>query len=92
MAAAEPPRDAPWPEGAGAEAAFVRAVLALPAKPDTTVRFLERGDYYTAHGTDAQLAARRLFRTRAVIRHLPGAPGTDTGWRSSGLSPCFCWG
>ncbi|XP_019371855.1 PREDICTED: DNA mismatch repair protein Msh2 [Gavialis gangeticus] len=77
MAAAEPPRDAPWPEGAGAEAAFVRAVLALPAKPDTTVRFLERGDYYTAHGADAQLAARRLFRTRAVLRYLPGAPGNQ---------------
>lgn len=73
--AVEPPREAVWPEGAGAEAGFVRAVLSLPEKPDTTVRFFERGDYYTAHGADARLAARELFRTRAVIRQLAGAPG-----------------
>ncbi|XP_075562974.1 DNA mismatch repair protein Msh2 isoform X1 [Pelecanus crispus] len=75
--AVEPPREALWPEGAGAEAGFVRAVLSLPEKPDTTVRFFERGDYYTAHGADARLAARELFRTRAVIRQLAGAPGTQ---------------
>ncbi|XP_062345347.1 DNA mismatch repair protein Msh2 isoform X2 [Cinclus cinclus] len=75
--AVEPPRDAVWPEGAGAEAGFVRAVLSLPEKPDTTVRFFERGDYYTVHGADARLAARELFRTRAVIRQLAGAPGTQ---------------
>ncbi|XP_054051741.1 DNA mismatch repair protein Msh2 isoform X2 [Rissa tridactyla] len=75
--AAEPPREVVWPEGAGAEAGFVRAVLSLPEKPDTTVRFFERGDYYTAHGADARLAARELFRTRAVIRQLAGAPGTQ---------------
>lgn len=73
--AVEPPREVAWPEGAGAEAGFVRAVLSLPEKPDTTVRFFERGDYYTAHGADARLAARELFRTRAVIRQLAGAPG-----------------
>lgn len=73
--AVEPPREAVWPEGAGSEAGFVRAVLSLPEKPDTTVRFFERGDYYTVHGADARLAARELFRTRAVIRQLAGAPG-----------------
>ncbi|XP_068796168.1 DNA mismatch repair protein Msh2 isoform X2 [Struthio camelus] len=75
--AVEPAREAVWPEGAGAEAGFVRAVLSLPDKPDTTVRFFERGDYYTVHGGDAQLAARELFRTRAVIRQLAGAPGNQ---------------
>lgn len=84
--AAEPPREVAWPEGAGAEAGFVRAVLSLPEKPDTTVRFFERGDYYTAHGADARLAARELFRTRAVIRQLAGAPGgCGGGGRAQGL-------
>lgn len=90
--AAEPPREAVWPEGAGAEAGFVRAVLSLPEKPDTTVRFFERGDYYTAHGADARLAARELFRTRAVIRQLAGAPGGCGPWGLRGGGGPRCWG
>ncbi|XP_064302506.1 DNA mismatch repair protein Msh2 [Phalacrocorax carbo] len=75
--AVEPPREAVWPEGVGADVGFVRAVLSLPEKPRTTVRFFERGDYYTVHGVDSQLAAQVVFRTRSVIRQLAGAPGTE---------------
>lgn len=64
------PREACWPEGSGAESGFIRAVLALPAKPNTTVRFFERGDYYTVHGEDAKLAATEVFKTRALVRIL----------------------
>ncbi|XP_077191302.1 DNA mismatch repair protein Msh2 [Paroedura picta] len=57
-------------DGSASDAGFVRAVLALPTKPETTVRFFERGDHYTLHGEDAALAAKELFRTRDVIRIL----------------------
>lgn len=67
-------------DGLASDNGFVRAVLALPAKPDTTVRFFERGDYYTVHGEDAALAAKELFRTREVIRILgTGAPLAGSG-------------
>ncbi|XP_054842065.1 DNA mismatch repair protein Msh2 [Eublepharis macularius] len=62
--------DASQREGSASDNGFVRAVLALPAKPDTTVRFFERGDHYAVHGEDAALAAKELFRTREVIRML----------------------
>lgn len=75
-------RDGPWTDGAIADSGFVRAVQALPAKPDTTVRFFERGDYYTAHGGDATLAADLLFRTRAVIKILGSG---ETARRGGGL-------
>lgn len=63
-------RDAFWPEGQAAECVLVRSVAALSAKPETTVRFFERGDAYAVHGGDATLIADEFFRTREGLRTL----------------------
>jgi len=39
-------------------------------KPVTTVRFFNRGDYYTVHGTDAVFTAKELFHSTAVVKFI----------------------
>lgn len=53
------------------EGGFIRTFRALPAKPDAaTIRIFDRGDFFSAHGEDADLIARSIYKTTAVIRHL----------------------
>lgn len=42
----------------------------MPAKSDDTVRIFDRGDFYSAHGADAQAVAATTYKTQSVIKLL----------------------
>lgn len=52
------------------EVGFIRYFKSLPAVGDETVRVFDRGDFYTAHGEDANFIARTVYKTTSVVRQL----------------------
>ncbi|ETS75287.1 DNA mismatch repair protein msh-2 [Pestalotiopsis fici W106-1] len=52
------------------ETGFIRYFKSLPTVTDETVRIFDRGDWYTAHGEDANFIARTVYKTTSVVRQL----------------------
>ncbi|KAI0194294.1 muts domain V-domain-containing protein [Xylaria flabelliformis] len=52
------------------EHGFIRYFKSLPAVGNETVRIFDRGDWYTAHGEDANFIARTVYKTTSVVRQL----------------------
>ncbi|RKF76695.1 DNA mismatch repair protein msh-2 [Golovinomyces cichoracearum] len=52
------------------EGGFIRFFRNLTSEPNGAVRIFDRGDYLTAHGEDASLIARTVYKTTSVLRYL----------------------
>lgn len=57
------------------EVGFIKTFRELPRPDDDTVRIFDRGDYYTAHGSDAEFIARSQYKTTSVLKQLGRDPG-----------------
>ncbi|KAK6953581.1 MutS-like protein [Daldinia eschscholtzii] len=52
------------------EHGFIRFFKSLPSVGEETVRIFDRGDWYTAHGQDANFIARTVYKSTSVVRQL----------------------
>lgn len=59
------------------EVGFIKTFNSLPPRADSsTIRVFDRGDFYSAHGEDADYVARTIYKTTAVIKHLGREPNS----------------
>ncbi|ESO08158.1 hypothetical protein HELRODRAFT_190918 [Helobdella robusta] len=52
------------------EYGFINYYKSLPEKLASTVRFFDRSDYWTVHGSDALFVANEIFKTITAIKYL----------------------
>ncbi|WRT70598.1 uncharacterized protein IL334_007596 [Kwoniella shivajii] len=66
---------------------FCKFFERMPPKMDGMVRFFDRGDYYTVHGSDAVFIANEVYKTTNVIKYLgSGKSATSSSSASKGLT------
>ena len=51
------------------ERGFYRKFVALPDKAQSTIRIVDRGDYYTVVGNDAIFVAESIYHTNSVLKN-----------------------
>ncbi|RDW86451.1 mismatch repair ATPase MSH2 [Aspergillus mulundensis] len=54
------------------EVGFIRFYRSLDPVSDETIRIFDRGDWYSAHGAEADFIARTVYKTTSVLRNLSG--------------------
>ncbi|KAM7220679.1 MutS domain V domain containing protein [Rhypophila decipiens] len=52
------------------EHGFIRFFKSLPCVDEDVIRIFDRGDWYTAHGENANFIARTVYKTTSVVRQL----------------------
>lgn len=50
------------------ERGFYRRFVSLPEKPSTTIRIVDKGEYYTVIGEDASFVAENIYHTHSVLK------------------------
>lgn len=50
------------------ERGFYKRFVSLPEKPSSTVRIVDKGDYYTVIGEDAHFVADNVYHTQSVLK------------------------
>lgn len=53
---------------ANRQKSFIKYFQTLPDKPATTVRFFDRSDFYSCHGSDAEFVAKCVFKSTNVVK------------------------
>lgn len=67
------------------EGGFIKFFKSLTNEQNDIVRIFDRGDYVTAHGDDASLIARTVYKTTSVLRYL--GKNDSTGLSSVTMTP-----
>ena len=47
---------------------FYKKCVSLPPKPSTTIRIVDKGDYYTVVGADALFVAETIYHTNSILK------------------------
>lgn len=68
---------------------FCSVIRKLPPTPTGTVRLFDRGDFFSAFGTDALYVATHHFKTPTVIKYLGRSTATSPGLAAVTLSPAI---